>query len=258
MADSASLNPHSKPDGSPITDADLAAHRELVERLPKILTLPVISEEGVLPFEQRRQVRSFWLVDPVDNTKELIAGEYRKSSVAVALVLNGELSLSAISYLGGGPQLLADPHKVILATSPDDTKELASEAWSIQTQPRPRYVSYAPQLARMEPWTEMIFRSAGVSDEQLQFAPSLRERFFSLLLGAAEVYLEPRRLPAWDVAPFMRALLTQGATILSLDQGEPLSFNTEDMTVKPFVVARAGIPALVLHQQVKELFKPIV
>lgn len=64
-----------KLDQSPVTAADMAAHRVLLNGLPKILSVPVISEEAhALPLSERQQWSRYWLIDPLDGTKEFIVG----------------------------------------------------------------------------------------------------------------------------------------------------------------------------------------
>ncbi|ETX12195.1 3'-5'-bisphosphate nucleotidase [Marinomonas ushuaiensis DSM 15871] len=83
-----------KSDDSPVTAADLAAHKVILAGL-QLLTpdIPVLSEEsseeGVVSFEERSQWSMLWVVDPLDGTKEFIKrnGEF---SINIALVENGE------------------------------------------------------------------------------------------------------------------------------------------------------------------------
>ncbi len=76
-----------KADDSPLTQADLAAHRHIVSALAALTPgLPVLSEEGGLPdFAERRRWRRYWLVDPLDGTKEFVKrnGEF---TVNIALI----------------------------------------------------------------------------------------------------------------------------------------------------------------------------
>lgn len=87
----------SKADDSPLTKADLAAHHYIVDNL-KILTpdLPIISEEsGVPDFDQRKSWNKYWLVDPLDGTKEFIKknGEF---TVNIALIEEGKPVLGVV------------------------------------------------------------------------------------------------------------------------------------------------------------------
>lgn len=79
----------SKGDDTPLTEADLAAHRVLEAGLVNLLAgVPVVSEEDEASLEHRRPSGSFWLIDPLDGTKEFIArnGQF---TVNVALVRDG-------------------------------------------------------------------------------------------------------------------------------------------------------------------------
>ena len=76
-----------KADLSPLTEADLASHRIIQQRLRELTPgIPLLSEEGRdVPFEERRHWSTFWLIDPLDGTKEFVKrnGEF---TVNIALV----------------------------------------------------------------------------------------------------------------------------------------------------------------------------
>jgi 3'(2'), 5'-bisphosphate nucleotidase len=77
-----------KADNSPLTIADKAAHKVIMQHLEKT-GIPILSEEGkTIPFETRATWKTFWLVDPLDGTKEFIKrnGEF---TVNIALLENG-------------------------------------------------------------------------------------------------------------------------------------------------------------------------
>ena len=63
-----------KADGSPITEADRASHRVIAAELARWdPSIPVVSEEGrIAPYDERQGWTRFWLVDPLDGTKEFI------------------------------------------------------------------------------------------------------------------------------------------------------------------------------------------
>jgi 3'(2'), 5'-bisphosphate nucleotidase len=87
-----------KADRSPLTAADLAAHKRLVAGLPSITPapLPILSEEGSPEdYAKRHQWQSFWLIDPLDGTKEFLArnGQF---TVNVALIHKGSAVLGVV------------------------------------------------------------------------------------------------------------------------------------------------------------------
>ena len=87
VSDQDDLTIQSKADHSPLTEADLAAHHCIMEGLKSLdPQTPIISEESDLPdYEERKQWTRFWMVDPLDGTKEFIKrnGEF---TVNIALI----------------------------------------------------------------------------------------------------------------------------------------------------------------------------
>ncbi len=86
-----------KGDSSPVTEADKAAHTTIVGALSKLTPgLPILSEEQDIPdYQQRRQWMKYWLVDPLDGTKEFISrnGEF---TVNIALIERGRPVLGVV------------------------------------------------------------------------------------------------------------------------------------------------------------------
>lgn len=86
-----------KPDRSPLTQADLASHHIIVDGLTRISPeWPFLSEESAeIPFERRRSWQRFWLVDPLDGTREFLQrnGEF---TVNIALIEKGRPILGVV------------------------------------------------------------------------------------------------------------------------------------------------------------------
>jgi 3'(2'), 5'-bisphosphate nucleotidase len=247
------LHPKRKSDGSWITDADMLAHRILTERLPGILNLPVISEERVPDFSQRKDWSSFWLIDPIDNTEGLVRGVPAHSSVSIALIVHGAPQISVIAYLTDGRSMRAY----------GDTVEARSDLQSWSTLPcgnptNPlRFVAYKPSARLMTEEMRQLFDRLSVQDSQLVEGDRLYQRFTALLNNTADVYLEPRRFPAWDVAPCICGLLAQGASVLSLRTGTALNYNSATMLADPFIIGRRGVDTHALVQQAGMLSTPL-
>ncbi|MCC5914779.1 MAG: 3'(2'),5'-bisphosphate nucleotidase CysQ [Balneolaceae bacterium] len=126
-----------KSDDSPLTKADLAAHHVIVEGLNKLTPeIPVISEEGGVPvYDERKKWERFWLVDPLDGTKEFIKknGEF---TVNIALIDNFRpiigvvyVPVTGIGYIGsaeyGSRKVERDgSSKPIKSTVPDVSQPL--------------------------------------------------------------------------------------------------------------------------------------
>jgi 3'(2'), 5'-bisphosphate nucleotidase len=87
-----------KADSSPLTEADMAAHKVIVAGLGKLTPqIPILSEESAdtVSWDERRQWPCFWLVDPLDGTKEFIKhnGEF---TVNIALVEGTDTTLGVV------------------------------------------------------------------------------------------------------------------------------------------------------------------
>ena len=82
---------YQKDDNSPLTKADLAAHNIILKALSEIdPDTPVISEEAEIPpYAERKEWDRFWIVDPLDGTKEFIKGN-DEFTVNIALIEHGE------------------------------------------------------------------------------------------------------------------------------------------------------------------------
>src|SRR5690606_30696093 len=98
-----------KADDSPLTLADRAAHETISRRLGEMYPeIPVISEESEVPeYEERKNWERFWLVDPLDGTKEFIkqTGEF---TVNIALVVGGKPKLGVVYVPVSGLTYLAE------------------------------------------------------------------------------------------------------------------------------------------------------
>lgn len=99
---------YEKKDDSPLTEADLAAHRVILDGLADVTPiLPVLSEESSdIAFDERRNWMRYWLVDPLDGTREFIK-KNDEFTVNIALIENGRpvcgvvhVPVSGVSYYG--------------------------------------------------------------------------------------------------------------------------------------------------------------
>ena len=76
-----------KPDNSPVTNGDLEVNKILTEKIKNLTpNIPIISEETV-DLKKENTLKTFWLIDPIDGTKEYIAGK-DEYTINAALVLN--------------------------------------------------------------------------------------------------------------------------------------------------------------------------
>lgn len=219
-----------KSDNSPLTEADLASHRILTRGLAALAPdIPVVSEEDEASHPHRRPDRTFWLIDPLDGTKEFLArnGEF---TVNIALVTDshpvlGIVFAPALDLLywneSGGGAFRADdsgvhPIRVAGPVHGRPTRVVASKS-------------------HLDDRTRAFIDALG-PHELVQAGSSLK--FCRVAEGSADVY--PRLAPTceWDTAAAQAVLEAAGGSVRTLD-GIRLAYGKPDI-LNPFFVARGG------------------
>jgi 3'(2'), 5'-bisphosphate nucleotidase len=241
-----------KPDASPLTEADRRAHRAIAAVLAPA-GLPLLSEEGrALPAAERRRWDRYWLVDPLDGTKEFVRrnGEFtvnialmervaepeRADGVAapVAGVLHAPVKdLLYFSWRGGGAfrQDEAGAPGVAAAVRAAAARRLPLAA------SRAAYTIVASR-SHSSPETEAFIREAEREHGRVELA-SLGSALKICLVaeGAADVY--PRFAPTmeWDTAAGHAIALEAGRDLVDPRSGAPLRYNKLDL-VNPWFLVR--------------------
>ncbi len=218
-----------KEDTSPLTEADMASHRAIVAGLGELTPdIPVLSEEsGEIPFEKRRRWGEYWLVDPLDGTKEFIKrnGEF---TVNIALILNGRPVLGVV-------------HVPAKDTDYYGADGLGAYRKTGGTPPEPIHVSTlgtGPVRvvgSRSHRGSSLDGYLARLGDhEMVPMGSSLK--ICLVASGEADVY--PRLGPTceWDTAAAQGVVEAAGGQVVDLT-GEPLRYNTKDEYLNPFFIA---------------------
>lgn len=204
--DNAAFNITGKADDSPLTAADLAAHQLIVKALTALTPeLPILSEEAAdISWDIRQRWQRYWLVDPLDGTKEFIKrnGEF---TVNIALIDNGEPVLGVIhapvlaktyyAAKGEGAFVKVDSEsRAIQVAQVGDTVRVVGS----RSHPSPDLAGYLAQFAQ---------------HEMVPVGSSLK--FCLVAEGSADVY--PRFGPTmqWD---------TGAGHIIALEAGASVSF----------------------------------
>lgn len=223
----------SKADDSPLTLADLAAHRTIVDALTGLTPeIPILSEEAAdIPYSQRSQWTRFWLVDPLDGTKEFIKrnGEF---TVNIALIENGEPVLGVVyapvpdvCYFGArGAGAFVQRGNA--AAQPIAVKS------NVADEPLKVVASRSHGDAR----TETLLKQLG--DHQcISMGSSLK--LCLVAEGAAHFY--PRLGPTmeWDTAAAHAVVNAAGGTVCDMN-GEELRYNKADLHNPEFLVLPAA------------------
>lgn len=219
-----------KSDSSPLTLADLAAHRVIVAGLtaltPNVL---VVSEEDEASHAARKAVGEFWLLDPLDGTKEFIArsGDF---TVNIALIQNGKAVLGVVD---------APAQKITYSGAQGlgafkSEGEQAASAISVLAQP--------PAAAPLRIVASKNHMNQETLDFIVQFgAHELVQAGSSLKLcrvaeGRADIYPRLGLTCEWDTAAAQAVVEAAGGVVTQID-GQPLTYGKLDKLNPHFVVS---------------------
>lgn len=220
------LRVDNKADDSPLTMADRAAHERIVARLQGT-GLPVLSEEGRdIPYEERRSWGAFWLVDPLDGTKEFIKrnGEF---TVNIALVEAGRPVYGVVYVPAAGVMYWGGDSRGAWRRGSDGREE------RIQVNTDGLVHRIVASRSHINPETE-LFMKRYPDAEIISMGSSLK--FMAVAEGRAQLY--PRFGPTmeWDTAAAQAVVEGAGGSVRTQD-GQPLVYNKESLLNPYFVVS---------------------
>ncbi len=214
-----------KADNSPLTEADLASHNLIVSTLEQLTPeIPVLSEESrEIPFETRQTWQRYWLIDPLDGTKEFVKrnGEF---TVNIALIEDQQATLGVIY----APVLDKLYYGVV-----------GEGAWMSEGDAELEPISVVKQ--RRNP--TLVAGSRSHAGESLQkFLANLGEHELlsmgsslkSCLVAEGKADLYPRLglTSEWDTGAAQAIVEAAGGQITKLDM-QPLRYNTKDSLLNP-------------------------
>jgi 3'(2'), 5'-bisphosphate nucleotidase len=228
-----------KTDESPLTQADLASHRTIESGLARLTPdIPLFSEESDLPpFEVRRQWERYWLVDPLDGTKEFVNrnGEF---TVNIALIEDGKPVLGIVGvpvrqhiYVGVREQ---GAYRLSRAEGEPDRIELNGRSRDDDA-PLVVVASRSHGGERLEQYLLALEETFGTVS-RTPVGSSLK--LCILAEGAADLY--PRLGPTseWDIAAAHAVLAAAGGEVWAVD-GSPLAYNSKESVLNPEFFAAA-------------------
>jgi len=230
-----------KTDDSPVTAADLAANQCILDGLQALTPdIPTLSEEAAdVPLDQRRHWSRFWLIDPLDGTKEFIAGT-DEFTVNIALIEHGQVRFGVVGvparetlYWGG----------------------VGLGSWCQQGNQAPQPIHCRPPAAPLR----VVASRRHTSAEQEALLQRLQQahaveltgvgsslKFCVLAEGGADLY--PRFAPTsqWDTAAAQAVLEGAGGQVLGLD-GQRFDYPHREDWLNPYFIA-TGCPDQALRQ----------
>lgn len=221
-----------KSDGSPVTDADAAAEQVIIAALA-VTGLPVLGEESVAAGIVPELGERYFVVDPLDGTKEFIKrnGEF---TVNIGLVEHGRPTMGVVLAPVTGEIFAGD----------------AKGAWSgrvvdgLVTERRPITIGWLPRLrivASRSHGHEALEKLCRTLDVESDVSVGSSLKFCLLACGDAQLY--PRFTPTceWDTAAGQAVLEAAGGAVVTLD-GAPMRYGKHELSfLNPYFVAAASL-----------------
>lgn len=218
-----------KQDDSPVTAADLAAHKRIIGGLTRLTPdIPILSEESAnIPWTTRRAWPRYWLVDPLDGTKEFIKR-------------NGEFTVN-IALIEGGRATCSVVHAPVL----DETFVASTERGALWRQGGGAFAAIAVRSVPDDGATVAVSKSHR-SPETQDFLDALGPhtpvaigsslKLCRIAQGRADAY--PRLGPTseWDIASG-QCVLEQAGGQVTIADGKPLTYNQKESILNPFFLA---------------------
>jgi 3'(2'), 5'-bisphosphate nucleotidase len=230
-----------KDDKSPLTEADKRAHIVISKQL-ELTGLPILSEEGKkMDFSERKNWKQFWMVDPLDGTKEFVKrnGEF---TVNIALIEEGKATMGVIYVPVTKDLYFADSnaYKISNFQLPiSNLDELITKSQQLPIkQTRTNYIVVGSR-SHMSVETEEF-----INEQKEKYAEvDILSKGSSLKLcmvaeGKADSY--PRFAPTmeWDTAAGQAIAIASGANVINWETKQTMQYNKEELLNSWFLVSR--------------------
>jgi 3'(2'), 5'-bisphosphate nucleotidase len=219
-----------KGDNSPLTLADKRAHQHISEIL-KATNLPILSEEGKsIPYKERKNWDYFWMVDPLDGTKEFIKrnGEF---TINIALIHKNSPILGVVAVPVSGEIFYAAKNQGAWLKKDGKEVRLPKRTRTEISQPGLRVVA---SRSHMNEETQAFIN---ILKDPVLVSKGSSLKFMLLAEGKADVY--PRYAPTmeWDTAAAHAIVSEVGMRVIQADSGETLIYNKETL-LNPYFLVR--------------------
>jgi len=237
---SSDFNIQLKEDNTPVTIADHQAHDEILKAL-ECVGLPILSEEGIhLSYSERKHWNLFWLVDPLDGTKEFIKRN-DEFTVNIALIQKNE-PIAGVIYAPVTGELYVGIKGIgafKLFNPTEDCTFQTMQLSGIKLPEKTKRNEFIVVISRshMNPETEVYINELQKkhgSIEIVRMGSSLK--ICRIAEGTADVYPKIGTTMEWDTAAGHAIVRAAGKNIICPETNTELTYNKEDLRNPNFMV----------------------
>lgn len=232
-----------KSDNSPLTKADKAAHLVIVNGL-KGLDIPILSEEGKdIPYDERKNWKQLWIVDPIDGTKEFIKrnGEF---TVNIALIENN-IPVVGVIYVPAQKRLYfgnkAGAYLVEDVTASNSYEvDLSAKKLPQSTTLENKKFTIVASKSHLSPETEEFIEQMRIEKGEVEtISKGSSLKLCMVAEGVADCY--PRFAPTmeWDTAAGQAICMSAGCDVVDWTTKETMKYNRENLLNNWFLVTKS-------------------
>ena len=226
-----------KEDRTPLTEADLASNKFIIDSLSELnIDIPILSEESLVNWDVRKNWSRSWLVDPLDGTKEFI-NQRREFTVNIALIEKNEPVLGVIYAPSLSILYYASKNNGSYKLSCDQKINSLSDSTKIQTNHKKYsdhinvFKSRSHSNEKFENWVKNNIDNY----ELIQKGSSIK--FCEIAEGKADLYPRFGSTSEWDIAAGHIILVEAGGEIKSIDDKKIIYNNKESVINPPFIAS---------------------
>lgn len=223
-----------KTDNSPVTEADIAANNIILAGLSET-NIPIISEESInLNYEARKNLEKFWIVDPLDGTKQFVKNE-DEFTVNIALVVNNQVTEGVVF----APAL----NLLYYGSSFSDAIRIDTSDSILEEKTLPCFdtskISIVASKSHLNEETKLFLNDCiklFPDCDTVNIGSSLK--FCLVAEGKADLYPRLGAINEWDIAAGHAVLKAAGGSVLNIKTGKELTYNSETLKTPDYIALR--------------------
>jgi 3'(2'), 5'-bisphosphate nucleotidase len=233
---------NTKEDASPVTEADKLADNYITQKL-SIFKIPIISEEGeIKPYQIRKDWKIFWLVDPLDGTKEFVHknGEF---TVNIALIEN-KVPILGVVYIPVTKMLYfaskeTGAKKYCINSTNLSVDQIISDSTLLLDQPYNDKIKIGVSRSHFDDYTEQLIERCKTLFKEVEVCVAGSSAKFCFLAdNSIHLYGRGNYTNEWDTAAGDAIIRFAGKSIIT-NEGKPFLYNKSDLRNTGFIAGNS-------------------